>query len=91
MCLAIPAQICELSDDERHSATVDVMGVRRTVNTALLDDDPPRVGEWVLVHVGFAMSKISGEQAAEQLDLLMQLGEASEARRELESSQDSDG
>jgi hydrogenase expression/formation protein HypC len=49
------------------------------VNVALLEDDPPRTGDWVLVHVGFAMSKISDAQASEQLDLLRQLGEASEA------------
>ena len=79
MCLAIPAQISEFAIDDPNVATVNIMGVRRKVNIALLEDDPPLAGDWVLVHVGFAMSKISDEQAREQLDLLRQLGEASEA------------
>ncbi len=91
MCLAIPAQISELSDEDRHTATVDVLGVRRKVNIALLEDSPPQLGDWVLIHVGFAMSKISDEQAAEQLDLLRQLGEANEAREEVEGYQSSGG
>jgi hydrogenase expression/formation protein HypC len=83
MCLAIPAQISELLDDRHELAMVDIMGVRRRVNIDLLSDDPPRVGDWVLIHVGFAMSKISGEQAAEQLRLLTMLGEASAAEEEV--------
>lgn len=79
MCLAIPAQISEFAADDPNLATVNIMGVRRKVNVALLEDDPPLAGDWVLVHVGFAMSKISDEQAGEQLELLRQLGEASEA------------
>ncbi|HET6882716.1 MAG TPA: HypC/HybG/HupF family hydrogenase formation chaperone [Pirellulales bacterium] len=82
MCLAIPAQISDVSADEAFLATVDIMGVRRKVNLQLLADDPPVVGDWVLVHVGFAMSRISHEQAAEQLDMLRQLGEASAAHEE---------
>lgn len=82
MCLAIPARISELSSEDAHLATVDIMGVRRRVNVALLDEDPPAVGDWVLVHVGFAMSKIGDEEAAEQLDLLRQLGEAGAAFEE---------
>ena len=83
MCLAIPAQISQLIDDDSRQAVVDVLGVRRKVNVQLLEPDLPRPGEWVLIHVGFAMSKISAEQAAEQLDLLRQLGAASAARDEL--------
>lgn len=79
MCLAIPAQISEFAADDPNVATVNIMGVRRKVNVALLEDDPPLAGDWVLVHVGFAMSKISDEQASEQLELLRLLGEASEA------------
>lgn len=82
MCLAIPALVSELSADDSRLATVDIMGVRRKVNVELLQDDPPRCGDWVLIHVGFAMSKISAEQAAEQLDTLMQLGEATAAQDE---------
>ena len=88
MCLAIPAQISALCHDDSQQATVDILGVRRKVNIALLDDDPPRLGDWVLVHVGFAMSKISHVQATEQLELLMQLGAAREARDEVADSLD---
>ena len=82
MCLAIPAQISELADDDSGNATVDIMGVRRKVNMQLLQDNPPEIGDWVLIHVGFAMSRISDEQAAEQLDMLRELGEASAALEE---------
>ena len=85
MCLAIPAQVCELPDDERQLALVDILGVRRRVNLDLLHDDPPQLGDWVLVHVGFAMSKIGAREAAEQLQLLTMLGEASVARDEIDS------
>jgi hydrogenase expression/formation protein HypC len=82
MCLAIPAQISELAGDDSGGATVDIMGVRRKVNMQLLQDHPPEIGDWVLIHVGFAMSRISDEQAAEQLDMLRELGEASAALEE---------
>jgi hydrogenase expression/formation protein HypC len=85
MCLAIPGQISELLDDRNNLAMVDILGVRRKVSIDLLQDDPPVAGDWVLVHVGFAMSKISGERAAEQLEMLAMLGEASTAREELEA------
>ena len=76
MCLAIPARVIELStDDEASRALVEVVGVRRHVDMGLLQDDPPRSGDWVLVHVGFAMSKISEEQALDQLRTLSMLGE----------------
>lgn len=75
MCLAIPGQIVEL-DDLGQYATVDVSGVRRKVNIGLLKPEDVTVGDWVLIHVGFAMSKISAEQAEEQLRLLSVLGEA---------------
>jgi len=74
MCLAIPAQVSELEDES--FATVDILGACRRVSIELLVEDPPQVGDWVLVHVGFAMSKISQEYAAEQLKLLAELGEA---------------
>ena len=63
MCLAIPGRIVELSSEMAHLAVVDVTGVRRKVDLGLLLDDPPAVGDWVLIHVGFAMSRISEDQA----------------------------
>lgn len=82
MCLAIPAQVSDLADDDTGGATVDIMGVRRKVNMQLLQDNPPQIGDWVLIHVGFAMSRISDEQAAEQLNMLRELGEAGAALEE---------
>jgi hydrogenase expression/formation protein HypC len=84
MCLAIPGRVVEFADDEHHLAVVDVSGVRRRVNVDLLQDSPPVAGDWVLIHVGFAMSKISHENAAEQLRLLAMLGEDRVAMQELE-------
>jgi hydrogenase expression/formation protein HypC len=85
MCLAIPGQIVELAAGG-HLATVEVSKVRRTINIDLLEP-PPTPGEWVLIHVGFAMSRISGEQAAEQLRLLAMLGEDAQAMAELDGYQ----
>lgn len=82
MCLAIPGQITAM-DEGRHYATVEVAQVRRRVNVDLLRDEPLAVGDWVLIHVGFAMSTISAEQAAEQIRLLTELGEAEEALDEV--------
>ncbi len=81
MCLAIPAEITTI-DEDRTSAIADVLGVRRPINILLLADEPPQPGDWVLVHVGFAMSRISAARAREQLDLLARLGAVEEARRE---------
>ena len=83
MCLAIPGQIKSFNDD-RTFATVEVASVRRQVNVDLLRDSPLDEGDWVLIHVGFAMSKISAEEAAEQLRLLTALGEATAAFEEIE-------
>ncbi|MBL4698569.1 MAG: HypC/HybG/HupF family hydrogenase formation chaperone [Phycisphaerales bacterium] len=83
MCLAIPGQIESISSETR-LATVNVMGVRREVNVDLLKQDPPGAEDWVLIHVGFAMMKISEEQAAEQMSMLSMLGEDDEAREEAE-------
>ena len=81
MCLAIPGQIKSIEADTR-LAQVEVMGVRRAVSIDLLLDEQPTIGDWVLIHVGFAMSKISAAQAEEQLALLSKLGETAEAREE---------
>jgi len=76
MCLGIPGQIVEILDPADHRATVDVDGVRREVNVGLVMGDAGgiKVGDWVLVHVGFAMTKIDEEEAASTLDFIKQLG-----------------
>jgi hydrogenase expression/formation protein HypC len=77
MCLAIPARLVEYVDDERQYGTVELGGVRRRVNTTLLvGDDATEPGEHVLVHVGFALSRVSEEEAAETLRILEQMGPA---------------
>ncbi len=79
MCLGIPGQIVAISDAERKLATVDVSGVKREVSVACIIGDRPIedcIGEWVLIHVGFAMSVIDEAQAAETLRILIELGEA---------------
>ena len=81
MCLAIPGQICQLDSDEP-AAVVDIMGVRRSVSTQLLEGEPLAEGDWVLVHVGFAMTKISDEHAREQLRVLDALGHTGDAQEE---------
>jgi hydrogenase expression/formation protein HypC len=77
MCLGIPGQIVEFVDEEHHIAKVDVSGVRRNVNVALLSDGPDAVGpgDWVLIHVGFAMSKIDESEAQATREFLEMLGE----------------
>lgn len=84
MCLAIPAKIVELFPGEGDRALVEVAGVRRRVDTGLLLDDPPNAGDWVLIHVGFAMSKISEEDALDQLRMLTLLGESESAYEEVQ-------
>jgi hydrogenase expression/formation protein HypC len=80
MCLGIPAQIVRIDDAERMLATADVGGVRRQVNIiCIVDDEHPAeacVGDWVLLHVGFAMSRIDEAEAEATLRLLTELGEA---------------
>ena len=75
MCLGIPGQIVEWIDRDHHLAKVDVSGVRRNVNAALLADDGVDVGDWVLIHVGFAMSKIDEAEADATLEFLLALGD----------------
>ncbi len=83
MCLAIPGKIVELFPGTPHLATVEVAGVRRKVDLGLLQDDLPTSGEWVLIHVGFAMSKISEQDALDQMNTLRILGEDEQAMREV--------
>lgn len=79
MCLGIPGQITEITNAEHKLAIVDVAGIKRVVNIACIVDDDHSVescvGDWVLVHVGFAMSRIDPEEAAETLSLLEELAE----------------
>jgi hydrogenase expression/formation protein HypC len=80
MCLGIPGRIVTIDDTAKKLATVDVSGVKRQVNIACIVDDAHPVeaciGDWVLIHVGFAMSRINEQQAAETLQILTELGEA---------------
>ena len=85
MCLAIPGQVIEFVDEANRLAKVDVAGVRRTVNVGLLDADDDggaQPGDWVLIHVGFALSKVDEEEAHATLELLRGMG--SEFEQELE-------
>lgn len=77
MCLGIPGQVVEL-DANPHLAKVDVAGVRRMVNVGLLEDEGIAVGDWVLIHVGFAMARIDEEEAARALEGLQLMGRAYE-------------
>jgi hydrogenase expression/formation protein HypC len=87
MCLGIPGQIVEIVDPEHQIAKAEVSGVRRNVNVALLADDGVEVGDWILIHVGFALSKIDEEEAQATLEFLRSLGESYERElAELESS-----
>lgn len=82
MCLAIPGRVVALDADRRNQAVVEVVGVRRKVDLGLLEDEAIRPGDWVLIHVGFAMSKISEADAADQMRTLAILGESEAAIEE---------
>ena len=88
MCLGIPGQIIKITNSEHKLGLVDISGVQREVNLAcIIDEEHPLescVGDWVLVHVGFAMSRIDEEEAAITLQILTELGEV---QSELESMQ----
>lgn len=75
MCLGIPGQIIELLEDPPDLAKVDVAGVKRNVNVGLVSPEGIAAGDWVLIHVGFAMSKIDEEQAKKSLNFLEGLGQ----------------
>ncbi|HYD57064.1 MAG TPA: HypC/HybG/HupF family hydrogenase formation chaperone [Burkholderiales bacterium] len=74
MCLGIPGRIVRIEDARKKLALADVAGVQRQVNLACTPD--ARVGDWVLIHVGFAMARLDEQQAAETLRILKELGEA---------------
>lgn len=84
MCLAIPGKIVELVPGSPNLGTVEVVGVRRKVDLGLLENDMPVPGDWVLIHVGFAMSKISEEDALDQMRALAMLGEVEQAMQEIQ-------
>jgi hydrogenase expression/formation protein HypC len=84
MCLAIPGEVVELPGERDPAgppgadqlALVDVLGVRRRINIGLLEDEELQLGDWILIHVGFAMSKIDEREAAEALAMLEMMGQA---------------
>jgi hydrogenase expression/formation protein HypC len=76
MCLGIPGQIVEVVDETFQIAKVDVSGVKRAVSIALVASEGVAAGDWVLIHVGFAMSKIDEREAQETMNMLKEMGEA---------------
>lgn len=74
MCLGVPGQIVEFLDPTRHLAKAEISGVRRAINVGLLVPDGLAVGDWVLIHVGFALSKIDEDEARRTTEFLEQLG-----------------
>lgn len=75
MCLAIPGRIVEFDASNENLASVDVAGVVRRINVGLLEDDPAQVGDWVLIHVGFAMAKIDEDEAKHAMNGLIMMGQ----------------
>lgn len=92
MCLGIPGQIVEIVDSEKKLGKADVSGVKRIINLAcIVDESNPiesTLGQWVLIHVGFAMGKIDEEEAARTLQLLNELGEAQRELQAMQQKQD---
>ncbi|HYZ09127.1 MAG TPA: HypC/HybG/HupF family hydrogenase formation chaperone [Pseudonocardiaceae bacterium] len=78
MCLGIPGEVVEILVDREDLAMVDVSGVKRAINIGLLDKDEVGPGDWILIHVGFALSKIDEEEAKAALEFLEGIGEAYE-------------
>lgn len=78
MCLGIPGEVIEILTDRPDLARVDVSGVKRAINIGLLAEDPVVPGDWVLIHVGFALSKIDEDEARAALEFLESIGKAYE-------------
>jgi hydrogenase expression/formation protein HypC len=76
MCLGIPGEIVEILADREDLAMVSVEGVKRVVNVGLLEDEPLVPGDWILIHVGFALSKIDEREAKASLEWLTGVGDA---------------
>lgn len=90
MCLGIPGRIVEIIDEESTLAKAEVSGVRRNINIGLVhhEDEQVEIGDWILIHVGFAMSKLNETEAQAQLQALEDIGEAYEQElAELRASQ----
>ncbi|HEX3557464.1 MAG TPA: HypC/HybG/HupF family hydrogenase formation chaperone [Thermoanaerobaculia bacterium] len=87
MCLAIPGRVVDFVTETPQLAVVEVSGVKRQVNVDLLREEGLGPGDWVLIHVGFAMSKISEAAAAEQMRMLAMMGEDLQAMEEIEGYQ----
>lgn len=85
MCLGIPGRITAITDEGRQMAMAEVSGVRREVSVACVADGPLKnlLGEWVLIHVGFAMARIDADEAARTLEALRELGEAQETLEQM--------
>lgn len=92
MCLGIPGKIVEIVNTEDKLAMVDVAGVKRQINIACIIDEEHSVescvGNWVLIHVGFAMSRINEEEAAKTLELFRELGEIQDELRAQQNSKE---
>lgn len=90
MCLGIPGEIVEIVDPDNDIAKIDVGGVKRNVNIGLLNgtEDSVGVGDWVLIHVGFALSKMDADEAASTIEFLEGLG--AEYEDELEQLKNTD-
>jgi hydrogenase expression/formation protein HypC len=84
MCLAIPGRIVEIVDEDLQLAKVEISGVRRNINISLVhsEDERIEIGDWVLIHVGFAMSRIDEAEAQRTLQILEQIGAAYEQEKE---------
>jgi hydrogenase expression/formation protein HypC len=80
MCLGIPGRIVEIIDEGLTLAKAEVSGVRRNINIGLVhhEEEQVEIGDWVLIHVGFAMSKLNETEAQSQLQALEDIGEAYE-------------
>jgi hydrogenase expression/formation protein HypC len=76
MCLGIPGQVVQIVDAGNHLAKVDVSGVQRTISVRLLAEEQITEGDWVLVHVGFAMAKIDQQEADLTLEAVKQMGQS---------------
>jgi hydrogenase expression/formation protein HypC len=76
MCLGIPGEVVEIIEDKVDLAMVDVCGVKRAINIGLLADDPAQPGDWILIHVGFALSKIDEAEAKAAMEFLEGIGQA---------------
>lgn len=74
MCLGIPGEVVEIDADQPHLAIVDVKGVKRLINVGLLDEDPPKPGEWIVIHMGFALSRMDESEASSAMEFLESMG-----------------